>query len=415
MPSNHDKLTVAWLRKSNMYSHPGRLLVKLRLGETPDHIPVALDVREGHCQHCHSTHIQSFDNALGNLVDHFDINRLHSSAQSLEDPGQRHLGFGEIEEITGISRTLKIQCNEDCDVSEIVDSLRQLSIVEEAYPDYMTVTPFLEEKEIDGLELRDAWNSRARVRATEALAYEPGDPAFTIAVVDTGVSDRHPELDGRTRSGIDTVQLADNAMTPGIRLVGDNSKIDADPMDNVGHGTSCAGIVSAFGQKIPPGLAGDSSLLPIRVLGSAVFPGKKIPVGIGAISNIDEGMIRAVNLGAKVINMSFGTPLSLLDDEDDYVPHSDVVEYALRHNCILVAASGNSGSEERYTPAALDGVIAVGSVDSEGRPSHFSTHGPHVDLCAPGERSSPQGWMAAICASQGLVLRHHLFLQPRLS
>jgi subtilisin family serine protease len=34
----------------------------------------------------------------------------------------------------------------------------------------------------------------------------------------------------------------------------------------------------------------------------------------------------------------------------------------------------------------LEGVIAVGSIDSNGRPSSFSTAGEHVTLCAPGER-----------------------------
>ena len=67
-------------------------------------------------------------------------------------------------------------------------------------------------------------------------------------------------------------------------------------------------------------------------------------------------------------------------------PHADVVRYALAHGCVLIAASGNSGRAERFSPACLDGVLAVGAVNDEGKPCSFTTTGTHVALCAPGER-----------------------------
>ena len=51
----------------------------------------------------------------------------------------------------------------------------------------------------------------------------------------------------------------------------------------------------------------------------------------------------------------------------------------------MVAASGNSGTEENFYPAAHDGVIAVGGVDKTGKPCSFSTRGQHVALSSPGE------------------------------
>src|SRR5262249_59984979 len=48
--------------------------------------------------------------------------------------------------------------------------------------------------------------------------------------------------------------------------------------------------------------------------------------------------------------------------------------------------SGKDGAENRYLPAALDGVIAAGAVNSEGKPSAFSTTGDHVAISAPGEQ-----------------------------
>jgi subtilisin family serine protease len=92
----------------------------------------------------------------------------------------------------------------------------------------------------------------------------------------------------------------------------------------------------------------------------------------------------AVDLMARVINMSFGTPASAIAPGEP-LPHTDVVRYALDSGCVLVAASGNSGIEERYTPACLDGVIAVGACDDRGTACSFSTRGTHVQLAAPGE------------------------------
>ena len=96
-------------------------------------------------------------------------------------------------------------------------------------------------------------------------------------------------------------------------------------------------------------------------------------------------MKRAIDLGAKVINMSFGTAQTALGP-DDPLPHAEVVTYGLQRGCILIAASGNSGKAESFYPAAHEGVIAVGAAGLNGAPATFSTTGDHVALSAPGER-----------------------------
>jgi subtilisin family serine protease len=147
---------------------------------------------------------------------------------------------------------------------------------------------------------------------------------------------------------------------------------------------ACAGIVGALGLGMPPGLAGASQVLPLRALGAAKVPGTEQAVGVGAASDLDMAMKIAVDLSAKVINMSFGTDDEQLEPGSPR-PHEEVIKYALDRGCVLVAASGNSGRATTYWPAAYPGVIAVGAVDAAGRPAPFSTHGPHVSLCAPGD------------------------------
>ena len=108
-------------------------------------------------------------------------------------------------------------------------------------------------------------------------------------------------------------------------------------------------------------------------------------VGVGALSDLDMGLVMAVQLGCTVVNCSFGT-----DDEDlepgAPKPHAEAVSFATARDCTLVAASGNSGDRRIYWPAAFPQVIAVGSVGPDRSISPFTTGGNHVALCAPGEK-----------------------------
>jgi subtilisin family serine protease len=211
-------------------------------------------------------------------------------------------------------------------------------------------------------------------------------PAVIIGFVDSGINPDHAEFRNRLRRGYDTVQLGAGELATGVVLLGDNSGADTNPTDRfVGHGTGCAGIIGGEGAAMPPGLGGECRLLPLRSLGAALFPGRKVAVGVGAISDLDMGLVMAVQLGANVINCSFGT------DDDDLEPgapkpHSEAVAFAATRDCTLVAASGNSGDRRVYWPAAFPEVIAVGSVGPDASVSSFCTGGDHVALCAPGER-----------------------------
>ena len=373
-------LTTPWATRSALYSAPGGVIVKLQPGEAPEAIPTALDVRLGAQPVATQFRVGSVDRILRNVAEDIRIVRAHSAAAGR--PGEAHAHYDDVEHATGLSRTFRVQVRETCSVDLVVDALRQLALVEEAYPHYLAAVPF--DAPAGPFTAADgaAWET---VRAAEAAAYEPGDPAVIVAIVDTGVRAEHAEWAGALRAGVDTVQLGRSQLAAGLELVGDLEDVDTDPDDLVGHGTACAGIIGARGQGQPPGLAGRCGLLPIRALGAARCPGKTALVGVGALADINEGVKRAIDLGAKVVNMSFGTPESELD-ADDPRPHADVVRYGLARGCVMVAASGNSGEEERYAPASLDGVIAVAAAAADGRPAPFSTRGGHVALAAPGER-----------------------------
>ncbi|WP_419815800.1 S8 family peptidase [Glacieibacterium sp.] len=370
------------------FSLPRDVLVTLALGEDPSDVPALIDVRDGQVKAAEKLDGGPVDRIVGELAGAFRAVRVHSAAAALASPSRRNRGYDAAEQASGLARSFLLRVPKGAPVGRIAETLAQLSTVTSASPNYVAVTPFeapARPGQFAGARSEDPAAPRTLIRAPEALRREPGDPAVLIGLVDSGVALNHPEIAGKLRAGYDTVQMADDGVSPGIQLLGDHGKFDRNPTDRfVGHGMGCAGIIGGLGLRMPPGLAGLAQIIPLRALAAARLPGKDNAIGIGAISDLDAAVKLAVDLGAKVINMSFGTDDDALAPSSPK-PHTDVVRYALNRGCILIAASGNNGRETRYWPAAFEGVIAVGACDDDRHVTGFSTRGEHVALCAPGQ------------------------------
>jgi subtilisin family serine protease len=363
---------------------PRRLLLTLRLGELPDHLPSLREVRQEGVAKATRIDGGPIDRLLAHHGGAARTVRLHSARVTRRQrpgvPGARR--FDDAEQLSGVARVLRVDVGNDGAMDELVHSLAQVTRVEHVSADRLCTAPFdaRVQSHAATLDPAAARRPRAQIRLPQAMALERGDPSVIVGLADSGVVHHHPELARRLRRGFDAVDV-DAATLGEMTMVGDNTRRDADPDDEVGHGSACAGILRASGTGMPAGGAGLCGLTPVRVLGAALQDGRR--VGVGALADIDAGMKRLIDLGAQVINMSFGTPESALDDSDPR-PHTEVVRYATARGVLLVAASGNSGHVERYYPAAHDEVIAVGAVDANSRPASFSTRGAHVALCAPG-------------------------------
>lgn len=381
-----------WAHRSGTYALPTSLLVRFALGEAPEDIPSSLDIRRGIARTAETTGFGVIDRIVSSFGGAVRVSRVHAAAASLGRPGSRHHDFSDIEQLSGVARLMRFDVAPGTHVGSLAISLLQLGMIEAATPNYLCTVG------MDGSDhpgavppagprpQPDPWEARAMINAAEALAYEPGDPAVIVGVVDSGIANAHAEFGSQIRSGYDTVRLAANELAGGVALLGDRQGADTNPVDHfVGHGSGCAGIIAGSGAGMPPGLAGDAQILPIRSLGAARFPGRPAAVGIGAISDLDMGVKMAVDLGARIINMSFGTDDEALEP-GAAKPHAEAIAYAAARGCVMVAASGNSSDARTYWPAAFPEVIAVGSVGADYTPSRFSTTSPHVALCAPGER-----------------------------
>lgn len=99
-----------------------------------------------------------------------------------------------------------------------------------------------------------------------------------------------------------------------------------------------------------------------------------------------EAIYWAVDHGAKIINLSVASPkYSLIVDR--------AISYAKSSNVIVVASSGNFGTNSIMFPANLVGkVISVGSYNKYKKRAFFSNYGDGLTIYAPGEKIYSTYW-----------------------
>lgn len=194
--------------------------------------------------------------------------------------------------------------------------------------------------------------SGSDINAPEGWDYVTGSKSTLIAIIDTGVASQHEDLVGKVSGGYDFV---------------DDSQ---DSSDVHGHGTLAASLAAANtnNDKGIAGVCWDCQILSVRVMDKN---------GFGSYLAINSGIRYAVDQGVRVINLSLGgvNPSFILED---------ACEYAYKNGVVLVAATGNTGSNVLYPAAYDDYCLAVGATDYDDKLASFSNYGPQVDVVAPG-------------------------------
>ncbi|MFJ7997244.1 type VII secretion-associated serine protease mycosin [Streptomyces sp. NPDC096310] len=186
----------------------------------------------------------------------------------------------------------------------------------------------------------------------------------TVAVIDTGVDDTNPDLQGQVLKGKD--------LTP--KESGDEHS------DPKGHGTSMAGLIAGTGKSGGGdgafGLAPGAKILPIRVHDAGWDSNQDAEVAEFNTS-VSTAIRYAADSGARVINIS----MSVREGSQEM---ADSVKYALGKGSLVFASTGNSGDSSLAYPAATPGVVAIGAVGKDLNKSEESQWGPQVDFAAPG-------------------------------
>jgi subtilisin family serine protease len=257
-----------------------------------------------------------------------------------------------------------------------------------------------------------AWSAQwgtQRIGADRAWDVTRGSKDIVVGVIDTGIDYDHPDLRGQYwinaaedvngdgffqpwavteirngRSGdfdgtdndgngfIDDVIGYDFVDQPfaGNAAGGDYFASDPDPYDDMGHGSSVAGIIGAATDN-SIGIAGVAPDCPLMTL--RAFDAR----GVGAESDVARALAYAVANGVRVVNMSFGD-----------VIYSrvlrDVIRYAYARGVVLIASAGNAQSSALHYPSAYDETISVSATAQNDILAGFSNYGQTVDITAPG-------------------------------
>jgi type VII secretion-associated serine protease mycosin len=193
------------------------------------------------------------------------------------------------------------------------------------------------------------------VKAQQAQRVTKGD-GVVVAVIDSGVDAKHPDLAG--------------AVLSGAAFSGSSS--DKGRSDPVGHGTRMAGIIAARGGggNHALGIAPRSKILPVAVDAEST-------------ASLAEPIRWAVDHGAKVINLSLGRPAADATPPDE----AAAIAYALAKDVVVVSSAGNvsDGGSEVGSPANLPGVVAVSGTERSGQFWDGSARGARVALAAPAQ------------------------------
>lgn len=285
------------------------------------------------------------------------------------------------EELPDLSTVYRAKLPDDVDIFQAINEYRQDPSVEYAEPDYLATifstypndTSFPAQWSLHNTGESGGTND-ADIDALEAWVITTGSSDVVVAIIDTGVFLEHSDLAENIWQNTEEI--------PGNETDDDNNGFvddvngwdfyndDNNPADDNEHGTHVAGISSAVTDNVT-GIAGvswNSKIMAVKVLGSS---------GSGPYSGIANGIVYAADNGADVINLSIGGAFSSCTLRE-------AIDYAYAHNCVTVAASGNTGDRTINYPAGYDNVIAVAATDYDDVRANFSTYGQVIDVAAPG-------------------------------
>ena len=254
---------------------------------------------------------------------------------------------------------------------------------------------------------REITQNVTQVNADDVWAAGYSGEGVLVAVIDTGVRYTH-------------VDVADHLWDGGSEFPNHGYDVynhDNDPMDDMGHGSHCAGTVCGDGTAgSQTGMAPEATLMCVKVLNSS---------GNGGAAEISEGIQWAVEHGCDLFSMSLGIANSSTQERTLL---RNTCEAALGAGVVAAIAAGNEGGslgwypvpnnvrvpgscpppymdpEQAVNPGKLSCSVCVGAVDYNDNAAYFTSHGPvtwsntefedypynpgigliRPDICAPG-------------------------------
>ena len=204
-----------------------------------------------------------------------------------------------------------------------------------------------------------------------------------IAVIDTGLDLTHPDLVDNLWTNPGEIP-GDGIDNDGNGVIDDVHGFNAqaqtgDPVDDIGHGSHCAGTIGARGDN-GQGVVGvnwQAQLMAIKTMTN----------GQGTAADNIRALAYATKMGARITSNSYG-------GEYNQAERDAFANSPLLHIC----AAGNEHNDNDTSPNypdrlpvgypgnyEYDNIISVAASDARDKLASFSNYGPkNVDLAAPG-------------------------------
>src|SRR3989344_415848 len=272
-----------------------------------------------------------------------------------------------------LKRYYLLKLRKDTDIAKLQETLSRFEEIEAIEPNNILKTQGVVPNDpyypqlwgLSKIDMEDAWD------------ITKGSGSIVVAIVDSGIDYDHIDIPVNVIRGVDFATCDQIDQTRGRclrpktcpQLI--NSYCDDDPMDDNGHGTHVSGTIGALVNN-NLGISGinwNVGLMAVKVMGAD---------GQGSVTDIRNGIIYAVDRGAKIINLS-------LSGSGRCGLWQDTINYANAKGAVVVVAAGNNDSDaSTYNPGNCNGVITVGASTSLDTRASFSNYGSVVEIAAPG-------------------------------
>lgn len=273
----------------------------------------------------------------------------------------------EIERDIKITKTLEfgfaeVEVPRSTDIVQYIDRLKESK--------YFEIVEFITECKLLSVNSTQETEYHAlfldSINIYNAWAITTGSPSVRVGVVDSGIEREHEDI------GYGVDGYTNISYTLGYDYV--NSTLYTAP--SYGHGTHVAGIIGAkaYNSRGVAGISGGNNTSGVTLLSYRIYKNEG-----DTFINMGTAINRAVNEGAKVINISLTT------SSNSYI--ASCLQSAYNAGTSIVCATGNNGQSSLSFPASDTHTIAVGGIQLNNHRwtdgAHASNYGTGIDLVAP--------------------------------